>query len=269
MHSKQQLTLIKLGGSIITHKDKPNTLRAEVLKQLVQEIAAAQQSSTEQYIIGHGQGSFAHYPAKKYGTKHGFTHADSRIGMAKTLQSVVACNNHVVSACIDAGLPGACYFMNSALVTAADKKQHWSAEVLEMLLEKEMLPITCGDVIVDAQQGCTIWSTEKILGLFAAHFARSKKYTVSRIIHVTDVPGVLDDKKQLIKQITPDNFAQVKKHLYGVNGADVTGGMLHKIEESLVQAQAGTEVRIISGLEPGVLQQALAGEAVGTAITGS
>jgi isopentenyl phosphate kinase len=54
--------LIKLGGSIITNKDIPMSVREDVLKRLVAEIAQAReelkkQKQTPLIVVGHGQGS--------------------------------------------------------------------------------------------------------------------------------------------------------------------------------------------------------------------
>ena len=267
---QKKLTLIKLGGSVITDKSQPETLRPDVLARLVGEVAAAQVVTDEVFIIGHGQGSFAHVPAKKYQTKQGFIGPESRIGMALTQDSALRCNRAVVSACVAAGLPAVTYLMSSALLTKAGAAESWSPAVLETLLKKQMLPITCGDVITDSEMGCTIWSTETILSFFAQHFSAHEVFALKRVIHVTDVDGVLDKNGVVIAEITPETFPQLESVLYAPQGSDVTGGMRHKILESLEQANSGAEVMIVSGLVPGRVQAALTREnCIGTTIKGA
>ena len=79
----KNLILIKLGGSVITDKEIPMSLRKNILTRLVGEIARAKQENPDQLlIVGHGQGSFAHVPASKYQTMAGFINEESLLGMA-------------------------------------------------------------------------------------------------------------------------------------------------------------------------------------------
>ena len=66
-----------------------------------------------------------------------------------------------------------------------------------------------------------------------------------------------------------ENFEEVKKLIYATDGFDVTGGMLHKIEESLALADIGIPSMIINGVaEKNLLMRALLDEDVnGTRIS--
>jgi isopentenyl phosphate kinase len=265
---KQKLTLIKLGGSIITNKEVPMMVRADVLKQLVTEIVRAQHQTGGLYIVGHGQGSFAHAPALRYKTMDGFINEDSRMGMAVTQDSAAQLNRIVVQEFLAHSIPAVSFYFSNSMVTDSDKAKHWCGDVLEEYLAKGMVPITGGDVLVDSTKGCTIWSTEKILGYIAEHFIDSDKYSIQKIIHVTEVAGVLDASGAVIPHITEENIREVEKLIGVTKGFDVTGGMAHKIEESMKLAAAGMQVGIISGLKKDALFHSLIGDTVvGTAIT--
>lgn len=265
---KQKLTLIKLGGSIITNKEVPMMVRADVLKQLVTEIVRAQKETGGLYIVGHGQGSFAHAPALRYKTMDGFINEDSRMGMAVTQDSAAQLNRIVVQEFLAHSIPAVSFYFSNSMVTDSDKAKHWCGEVMEEYLAKGMVPITGGDVLVDRTKGCTIWSTEKILGYLAEHFSESQAYSVQKIIHVTEVEGVLDASGCVIPQITSKNIREVEKLIGVTKGFDVTGGMGHKLEESMKLAQKGMQVGIISGLKKDTLYHSLVGDTVvGTAIT--
>jgi isopentenyl phosphate kinase len=191
------LTLIKLGGSIITDKERANFVRTDVLQRLISEMAKAQAEIGDHYILGHGQGGFAHIPAQKYDTMNGFLNEDSRYGMAVTQDSAAQLNRIVVAECLRQNLPAVSYLMSNALVTKNRVAQSWDSQVLQSYFAQGLLPITCGDVIVDAEQGCTIWSTEEILTFLAEHFSKHGQ-PVRRIVHVTEVPGVLDHQQQIV-----------------------------------------------------------------------
>jgi isopentenyl phosphate kinase len=254
---KKNLTLIKLGGSIITDKEIPMSLRRAVLRRLVGEIASAKQDKPEQMIIvGHGQGSFAHVPATKYQTMGGFINEDSLLGMAIVQDSAASLNRLVVQEFIKHKLPAVSFYASNTIATKKREKSYFCAEIIREYLQKDLLPVTCGDVLVDSEQGCTIWSTEKILAFFAEYFLE-KEVQVKKIIHVTDVAGFLDKQGQVVPEITAANWPKISQDLRHTRGFDVTGGMGLKIEESLRLAKKGVESVIISGLMKNNLYWAL------------
>ncbi|MFQ5350226.1 MAG: uridylate kinase, partial [Thermoanaerobaculia bacterium] len=65
------LTLIKLGGSLITDKRRPGRSRRQVIARLAGEIAAAAGRRPGGLIVGHGRGSFGHPAAARHGVHRG------------------------------------------------------------------------------------------------------------------------------------------------------------------------------------------------------
>ena len=67
-----KLIFLKLGGSLITDKERPRTPRLDTLRDLSTQIAAARARDPNLLLlIGHGSGSFGHVVAKKYATRDG------------------------------------------------------------------------------------------------------------------------------------------------------------------------------------------------------
>jgi isopentenyl phosphate kinase len=262
----KNITLIKLGGSIITNKEVPMMVRRDVLDQLVLEIYKVRKNTDDLFIIGHGQGSFAHAPALRYKTKEGFISDDSVIGMAITQDSAAQLNRIVVNNFIRHQIPAASFLFSNSMVTKDMKALHWCKDVLVQYLKKGLVPVTCGDVIVDEKKGCTIWSTEKILSYIAQNMP-TDQYRVNRVIHVTEVEGVLDGDNNIVEEISRDNQNDIKKMMRDTKGFDVTGGMWHKIEESLELADQGIQSVIISGMNKNNLLNCLSNkEFIGTKI---
>ena len=261
------LTLIKLGGSIITNKRVPGALRQQELQRLVAEIALAKRErSDELFIVGHGQGSFAHVPASKYQTKEGFINQDSVLGMAIVQDSAAQLNRIVVQEFLKQNLPAVSCYASNSIVTKKRQAVHFSPQVLEEYLKQGLLPVTCGDVLVDQEQGCTIWSTEQILAFLADYF-KKQGFMVNKVVHVTEVDGFLDKNGQVVKNINQHNWQDISRDLYDTQGFDVTGGMLLKVAESLSLAKQGIKSMIISGLRDKNLYQSLSDrEFVGTLI---
>ncbi|MCK4693468.1 MAG: hypothetical protein KAT23_07545, partial [Anaerolineales bacterium] len=100
------MILLKLGGSLITDKQRPETPRPQVLSRLAKEIAQAKQEQPElQLVVGHGSGSFGHTAAARYGTHLGASSAADWLGFAKVWAAAQRLNRLVIDALIEVGLP--------------------------------------------------------------------------------------------------------------------------------------------------------------------
>lgn len=282
----QQLIFLKLGGSLITDKVTPRTPRLEVLRRLAGEIAEARKANPGlRLLLGHGSGSFGHVPARLYGTRQGVQTPERWIGFAEVWREANALDRLVVDALIEAELP-AVAFPPSAGVTARDGQvAAWDIAPLRKALEAGLLPVVQGDVIFDAARGGTILSTEEIFAYLA------RQLHPARLLLAGIEPGVwriypplspepsragspfsLTERADLlISEITPANMAEVLPALGDAKAADVTGGMASKVLSmlALVQELPGLEVLIFSGLQPGLVKEALLGESVGTRIKAS
>jgi isopentenyl phosphate kinase len=266
---KKKITLIKLGGSIITNKDIPMSLRSHVLSRLVAEIAKVKkelEAKGELLIVGHGQGSFAHVPAVKYQTMNGFINDESVLGMAIVQDSAAQLNRKVVYEFLRHDIPAVSFYASNTILTKSRAAQEHCFASLYHYLDNGLLPITCGDVLADQQQGCTIWSTEEILAFMSTDL-KKKGYEVNRVIHVTEVEGFLNHAGEIVEQINQKNWETLKSALNSTKGFDVTGGMALKVDESLALAKQKVKSYIVSGLKKGNLKQVLLGEEfVGTEI---
>ncbi len=264
---RRQITLIKLGGAIITDKEKPMTLRAEVLARLVTEIAEAKKVLPDQlFIVGHGAGSFAHVPAKQYQTMSGFINDDSRYGMAIVQDTAAQLNRIVVKQFLASHQPAVTLAPSNTILTNQRVAAKFCSDICQEYLQQGLLPITYGDVLADQAQGCTVWSTEEVLAFLATELEK-KDWQIKQIIHVTEVAGFYNQTQQVVPEITSENWPSLRSSLAVTKGVDVTGGMGLKVEESLKLAAQGIPSKIISGLLPNRLYHALVGEeTVGTVI---
>jgi len=257
----KNVTLLKLGGAVITNKEIPNQLRSDVLQRLVAEVAQAKKEKEICLVLGNGVGSFAHVPAAHYRTMDGFINSESRMGMAITQDSAARINREVVKLCLEAALPAVTVAPSNSLVTNHRQMSSFFTDVFEEYLKSDLVPVTYGDVIADVSQGCTIWSTDTVFSFFARQF-HERGWRVERIIHVTEAEGVWkNQEREIYTKITPAMRAEVKEAMVDTKGFDVTGGMWHKIEESLALTTLGIETTIISGLVPGNLYKTLLNQA--------
>lgn len=256
----RKLILIKLGGSVITDKSKPFTAKIGVIKRLALEIKKAKSKvKNTDFIIGHGGGSFPHVPAAKYQTQKGNTNKNSLIGFCLTADAAIDINRIAIKEFLKAGLPVASFAPLSFLFA---KKQRMYKAMLNHIMkcfDIDIIPVIYGDVIMDEEMGFCIFSAEKTLGILARKLKNS--YETVKVIECGDTDGVYDSEGKTIPEINPENFKEVKKCISGSKSTDVTGGMIHKVEESLRLAkETKTQTLLINGNKAGNLQKAISGK---------
>jgi len=251
------LTLIKLGGSLITDKRKPGSFHRQLMQQTAQEIAQARKLQPEWgWLIGHGSGSFGHVAAQKYGTIHGVETPEQWQGFAEVGAIARQLNNLVVEILLEVGLPIFCLQPSASAYCEHGQLLHLETAPTIAALEHKLVPVVYGDVAIDGKLGGTIISTEKILAYLA------KQLQPQRIFLLSEVAGIYDRTGKTIEKITPATFEAIAPEIGGSDGTDVTGGMADKVAQmiQLVTELPNLEIRIFSGMIPGQLQATLIGQ---------
>ena len=255
------LILLKLGGSLITDKSKPFTVRKNVLRRICKEIHEARNEKKFSLIVGHGGGSFPHTSAQKYQTQKGYINKDSKKGFAIVQNDAAKLNRIVVQELINAGENAVSVQPSSACITKKGKIIDFYLISIKRMLKDDYIPVPYGDVGLDVVNGCCIISTEEIFNYLA------KNLNAKKIILAGKVDGVYDSNRNIIKKITPGNFNEVKKYIGLSDGTDVTGGMILKVNKMLQLAKKGVNSIIINGLKKDAIKNALLGKDVkGTVI---
>lgn len=158
------LVFLKLGGSLITDKQKPRTPRLETLARITKEIAEALvENPGIHLLLGHGAGSFAHVPAKKFGTRQGAHNPEEWLGFSEVWWEAAALNRLVMDALHMAGLPALSLPPSASVVACDGKVVAWNLTPIRATLASGLLPVVFGDVIFDTVRGGTILSTEDLL----------------------------------------------------------------------------------------------------------
>jgi isopentenyl phosphate kinase len=251
----KELILIKLGGSLITDKNKPYTAKPEVIRRLAKEINAAR-SKGFRFLISHGSGSFGHTLASKYGTAKGLKNKTDTYGLCLVQQDAIAINRIVNKIFLENEIPCLSFVPSSFSFAENKKLKAIFVEPIIEALKRGIVPIVFGDIILDEKLGCCIFSGEVTLDNLSWELQK-RKFEIRKIIQAGTTDGVYDKKGKVISRITQKNFETIKEALSGANGTDVTGGMLHKVEESLRMAKRGIEVWIINGLTKDNLYRAI------------
>jgi isopentenyl phosphate kinase len=247
-----QLLLIKLGGSVITVKDRalnPNSKAIEGLSHVLAKL-------TDSPIIVHGGGSFGHYWSVKY-NMHTKPELYEPRGISVVHESMMALNQIVVNSLSDAGL--APYGMPpTSLFTDGNENVKKFAELVEFT-RRGIVPVIFGDVVHMSEGRFSIVSGDSLMTRISANLMPS------RVIFTVNVDGIYKDMrdKKLIKVL---NFA-TNEISYNDSSIDVTGGMARKILEAFEIARHGIDVNIVNGLDAERVFDALRGvEVEGTVI---
>lgn len=262
------LTFLKLGGSLITDKNRPRTPDRDVLSGTSHEIAQALNQTTElSLLLGHGSGSYGHSVASKYNTRNGVSTPEQWMGFTEVAHAAAELNAIVIRQLLDAGLK-ALRFPPSVLLSSENKQVH-SFHICGMktAFEHGLLPVTHGDVVFDHTLGGTIASTEEVFTSLAPMLHPQ------RILLAGSYAGVMDQHGNVIRRLTPGNIDSYRPAITGSESTDVTGGMFSKVTSmmDLCKNLPGLEVIIFDGRVKGSILTALTNPAAltGTVITGT
>jgi isopentenyl phosphate kinase len=243
------VTVLKLGGSVITDKHDPETIDEDALDRCAEAIATAD----EDVIVVHGGGSFGHHHARAHDvTTEAGTHDAEAID---DIHAAMCRLNDAV--CDELRVHGETPVPVHPLSLAhrdADGSLSVPVAHLETMRDEGFVPVLHGDVLAHAGAGATILSGDELVCALARSLA------VDRVGLCSTVPGVLDENDAVIDQIT--DFDQVAAVLGASDAPDVTGGMAGKVRTLLDLPLQAT----IFGLAD--VEQFLDGEAVGTTVRG-
>lgn len=254
------VVLIKLGGSVITNKEKAYSLNRKNIQNVVKSLSnIIREKKDTLFIIGNGAGSYGHYAAT-------INDYHKPFGFALLQQKVKELNSIIVEELLKNNIPSISIPFSAVSTAKRGRLQTVYLDSLKGFLEDGITPAVYGDVVYDSENNSAVFSTENVFSILCDKLGSS--YKISKIIHLTTVDGFLDENKTVVPLITQKNFSSIKKNLYKTKGFDVTGGMVHKVEESLKLAKKGIDIHIVNGAINNVLESIVLNSATpGTLVT--
>jgi len=245
----RETLVLKLGGSVITAKDEPETVDEAALKRAVATIAETDAS----VVVVHGGGSFGHHHAEAHGvTTTAGTHDPA--GALAIHRAMVELDQAVVDALQDASVPALPVHPLSAASRDGDGTLSLSTGQVECLLAEGFVPVLHGDVIAHEDDGVTVLSGDELV------VALAPAVDADRVGLCSTVPGVLDESGAVVDRITA--FEDVAAAVGDSDATDVTGGMAGKVQ-SLLTLDVPAQI-----FGPEALSAFIAGETPGTTIHG-
>ncbi len=259
-----RVKILKVGGSVLTHKDAARpTLNAAHLQHIAQEIARWRAAGGGGLIFVSGAGSFGHPLARAY--QLNAPHAQKApLGFVRTTTAMASMAAQVAAAFHALDVP-LCPISTSAVFTTTDGRvTAWHAAPILHALEAELVPYLWGDAVFDLQHRYRILSGDQIVTFLA------EKLAIAELLYGTDVDGVYtadprhNPQAAHVARIDDANWAQIRQQLGASTHADVTGGMRGKIEEIYRTPKRPLYATIYDATRPQNTYRALSGQAVGT-----
>lgn len=251
-------TVLKLGGSLITEKDRPETLDGAALDAAADAIAAryaasdagttpgdaggageAGEAGDGGLVLVHGAGSFGHHHADAHGVSTGEGTRDA--GAVLDIHgSMKALNQFVLSRLRERGVPAVPVHPLSVGSRDASGALSLPLDQVATLLAEGFVPVLHGDGVAHAGKGVTILSGDEVVVRLA------RDLDAARVGLCSTVPGVLGEDGEVIPRVA--EFAAVESALGGSDATDVTGGMAGKVR-ALLELDAPAHVFGADGLD--------------------
>lgn len=213
------VTVLKLGGSIITEKDRERTVADDRLDRITATLAETDGA----LVVVIGGGSFGHPVA----ARHGVTADDGTrdpAAIAAVHGAMLELVTIVVDRLVTAGVP-AVAFHPLSLATRDEAGLSLEFKAVDAALASGFVPVLHGDGVVTAGRGVTILSGDDIVVEVASHLG------AERVGLCTGVDGVLDAGGRVVDRI--EAFEAVAELVGKSEATDVTGGMAGKIRRLL------------------------------------
>ncbi|WP_336337961.1 isopentenyl phosphate kinase [Haloarcula brevis] len=243
--------VLKLGGSVITEKDEPETVDRAALSAAAAAIADS--AVGDDVVVVHGGGSFGHHHAAEHGVST--TEGTHDAGGVRAIHGAMCrLNAAVVDVLADAGVPAVPVHPFSAAARDASGDLSLPTAQVRTLLDEGFVPVLHGDLVAHADAGATVLSGDELVVELAPAVA------ADRVGVCSTVPGVLDEGGDVIDRI--ETFEAVASALGGSDATDVSGGMAGKVRALLALPAPA----VVFG--PDALPAFLAGESPGTTIAG-
>jgi len=247
--------VVKLGGSIITYKDKAFTPRLSALERIASELASIYEESSLGIVLGGG--SYGHYAALQQ--RENETNAANALYMVSSL--MLELSQLVVDVLALHGIPALIYPPH-ALCSPKGLRPNCYWEQARNAISIGAVPVTYGDIYpCSSDKGWCIVSGDELAMEMACSLGARK------VVYASDVDGILDDRGNVVKEISLSELYGSRILASESSHVDVTGGLRRKLDSIRENWCSGLqEVWIVNGLREGRIIGAIKGLGYGTLI---
>jgi isopentenyl phosphate kinase len=227
------MLLVKLGGSIITNKEKPLSPRRKTIDNVVHGL----KNINEPIVVVHGGGSFGHYWSVKFDMHTKPAKYDPK-GISTVKNSMIELNKIILQSFLNNKLNP--YSLPPTDFVSGNKPILKKIKEIKKIAESNLIPITYGDALWYGEKKFYILSGDVIMTMIA------KVLRPRLSMFVLNVDGLYSDikKKKLIYEIKDEQPS------FSNPTIDVTGGMKRKVKEALKISKMGLKVFFVNGNKP-------------------
>ncbi|MFX1468992.1 MAG: type 2 isopentenyl-diphosphate Delta-isomerase [Promethearchaeota archaeon] len=254
LKSPKEIFLLKLGGSLLTDKNKPFSFRDEILESCLDQIIESKKS----IILVHGGGSFGHPVAKKYQISQGFNASikDQIMGLSKTHEAMIRFNSIIINKLMDKGCPAISIQPSSIFVQDFNEIVLKSVDPIEKLIELGIIPVLYGDILLSKDYSFSILSGDIIISKLCE---KLREFKISKVIFAIEEDGIYikdNGKEKLALKLTLNDLANIELAQLDQK-IDVTGGIKGKLSEIEEIIKLNIPVQIINGKKKNNILKAL------------
>jgi isopentenyl phosphate kinase len=260
----KELTLIKLGGALLTDKKKPYTYREKVLESVCREIGEClSEGLIQNLILLHGVGSYGHPPVLEHNLHKGFLGPEQLLPLSKTQEGVATLRHIIVKELQNAGIPVCLMYPSSMVVSEKMQMTKYFLDPLKGFASVGMVPLLGGDILIDSVMGWSVGSGDQLAVIIA------KELGAKRLLFASDVSGIyeadpkLEPDAALIDTVNLNDLEATLERM-GASGIDDASGAMKGKLKSLIPAkpliEKGLEVGLLSMMNYGTLKAFLKNE---------
>jgi len=262
LNSNKNIIILKLGGGLLTDKNKPFSIREEVVESAIRQVIKA----NEKLILIHGGGSFGHPLAKKYSISQGLDNSipNQILGVAQTHHSMNRFNTYLINQFLEQEYPVLSIQASSIFIKDSEVTSTKSLDVIETALDLNLMPILYGDIILDKQGSFSIISGDQIILALCQNL---KDYNISKVVFAMESEGLyIVDKKnsencKLVTECYSNELDSLNLADLGQK-IDVTGGIKSKLDFIRTICKSKIPVQLINGLTEGNIYKSLRNQKV-------
>ena len=262
----KDLTVIKLGGSLLTDKSKPYSARDALMRTIAQEIKSClDKGLIEDLVIVHGVGSFGHPPVLEYKLHKGYTGPEQFIPLSRTQRIVNEFRHLITKVFQEEGIPVNLLHPSSMVIAEKMRIANSFFEPIKGWMSLGMVPLLGGDLLYDQAMGFSVGSGD----LLAVELAR--QLGAKRLIYAMDVAGFYSDnpktnkEARLMERISLTDLGTILNEMEQKGAADASGAMkgkLYSISTASDLIAGGLDVTLVSMMKEGDLTSLLKGQEV-------
>ncbi|MFX1391550.1 MAG: type 2 isopentenyl-diphosphate Delta-isomerase [Promethearchaeota archaeon] len=254
MKSVNEIVLLKLGGSLLTDKNKPFSLREGVIDNCINQVI----ESKKPIILIHGGGSFGHPIARNYQISEGLNDSieDQIIGLSKTHDIMNKFNSIVINKLLDKKCPAISIQPSSIFLRDFNQIRIKTIEPIEQLIKLGVIPVLYGDIVLSRDSSFSILSGDQIILKLCE---KIRNFKVSKVIFAIEKDGIFindNGKEKLAFNLSLNDLDKIKLAELDQK-IDVTGGIKSKLEYIKEIVKLNIPVQIINGLKNKYILKAL------------